>query len=68
MLVPDERLADPVSEAAVRLGISRSRLYHEIKNGRISAVKAGGRTLVTREAQMSWLASLPVAASFGRHA
>lgn len=52
-------LADGVAEACLRLGISIPTFYREVKAGRLVAVKAGRRTLCTREAQAAWLASLP---------
>ena len=61
MLTNIDRLADPVPAAAERLGISRSRLYREIKAGKITALKAGGRTLISRASQEQWLAALPIA-------
>jgi excisionase family DNA binding protein len=57
----DDRIADPVPQAAARLSVSRSMLYLELKAGRIKAVKARNRTLITREEQQRWLASLPEA-------
>jgi excisionase family DNA binding protein len=40
-------------------GIGQTYTYHEIAEGRLRAVKAGRRTLVTREAADAWLATLP---------
>ena len=57
----DPSLADTVSAASRRLGIGRSSLYLELKQGRISAVKVGRRTLIVRAEQDRWLASLPKA-------
>ena len=56
---PNEPLADPVIVAAGRMGICRAQLYIEIKEGRITARKAGRRTLVERSEQSRWLSSLP---------
>ena len=58
-------LADGIPQAASNLGISRTRLYNEIKAGRIVALRAGGKTLITRTSQEQWLASLPVAPTYG---
>lgn len=55
----EEVLANTVSEAAARLGISRSQLYMEIKEGRMRARKVGSRTLITQEEQCRWLNALP---------
>lgn len=54
-----EPLADPVPIAAGRLGICRAQLYIEIREGRLSARKAGRRTLVERSEQARWLSALP---------
>lgn len=54
-----EPIADSVSDAAARLGVSRSLLYVELKSGRLEALKVRGRTIVSREAQSRWLAALP---------
>lgn len=54
-----EPLADSVTVAAKRLGISRSALYLELKAGRLRGLKAGRRTIISRAAQVDWLAALP---------
>lgn len=59
MTIIPEALADPIPAACARLGIQRATLYRQIQIGALRAVKAGGRTLITREAQASWLNSLP---------
>jgi excisionase family DNA binding protein len=48
-----------ISAACRYAGIARSRLYLEIKTGRVDARKAGRRTLITRESLDAFLASLP---------
>lgn len=53
-----ERVADNIPQACERLGISKTLIYKEIGAGRLKAVKAGRRTLVTRDAQNAWMASL----------
>lgn len=53
-----EPLVDTVTAAAHRLGISRATLYREIKAGKLRAVKAARRTLITRADQEAWVASL----------
>ncbi len=53
-----DRVADNIPQACERLGISKTLIYKEIGAGRLKAVKAGRRTLITRDAQQSWLASL----------
>lgn len=53
-----DRLVDTVTDAAHRLGISRTGIYAQIKAGKLRAVKAGGKTLITRADQEAWVASL----------
>lgn len=43
-----EKLALRMNEAVSIAGLSRSKLYQEIKEGRLKAVKAGGRRLILR--------------------
>lgn len=52
----------PIPAACQYAGLARSRLYLEIKAGRVDARKAGRRTLVMRESLDAFLASLPRAA------
>ena len=58
-----EPLADPVLVAAARLGICRAQLYKELSAGRITARKAGRRTLIERTEQARWMAALPLKAA-----
>lgn len=53
-----EPLVDRVPDAAKRLGLSKTGLYAQIKAGKLRAVKAGGKTLITRADQEAWVASL----------
>lgn len=50
-----------VQAAFRRAGISRTRLYSEIKTGRIVAVKVGRRTLIKLGSLDGWIDSLPEA-------
>jgi excisionase family DNA binding protein len=54
-----DKLAFSPDEAASRASIGRTFIFSEIKNGRLEAVKAGSRTLITRDAMTAWLKSLP---------
>ena len=54
-----DKLAFSPDEAASRAGVGRTFIFSEIKKGRLEAVKAGTRTLVTRDALTGWLKSLP---------
>jgi excisionase family DNA binding protein len=48
-----------IPEFCRRYGIGRTNAYQEIATGRLRALKAGRRTLITHEAAEAWLASLP---------
>lgn len=48
-----------ISEFTKRNGICRSKVYEEIKSGRLTAVKVGIRTLIPLEAERAWRESLP---------
>ena len=54
-----DKLAFSPDEAASLAGVGRTFIFSEIKNRRLEAVKAGSRTLITREAMTAWLNSLP---------
>lgn len=53
------KLAYSIDEAVVASGLSRSFLYEAIKDGRLAAIKAGSRTLVTTDGLRAFLSSLP---------
>ena len=53
------RAALRVNEACTALSISRSKLYQELAEGRIRALKCGRRTLVPTDEITKWLNSLP---------
>lgn len=44
---------------AARNGISVGTVYIEIREGRLSAKKLRKRTIITQQAEDSWLAALP---------
>lgn len=58
--LPSEKLAYGIKEAASALGIGRTTIWRAIKDGKLSAVKIGNRTLIKTEALQAWL-SAPVA-------
>jgi excisionase family DNA binding protein len=47
-----------INEFCRQYGIGRTMAYAEIATGRLRAVKAGRRTLITHNAAEAWLASL----------
>lgn len=42
-------------------GIGKTKLYEEIKEGRLIARKVGSRTIILAEDARSWLRALPIA-------
>lgn len=58
MMQQPEPIADNVVNASIRLGIGKSKLYEQIKAGKIRAAKIGRRRLITRQEQQRWLDSL----------
>lgn len=57
-----DKLAYQVDEAAHATGICRSKIYTEIKRGKLRAVKAGSRRLIMRADLELYLQDLPAAA------
>lgn len=57
---PGEKFVFRTREAAAAAGVSLSKLYLELRAGRLRARKMGGCTVVLREDLMAWLQSLPV--------
>ena len=53
-----ELLAFRVEQFCAATGVSRSRFYGELKEGRLHAVRAGKRILVPRQAAEAWLNQL----------
>lgn len=57
---PSEKLAYGIKEAASALGVSKTTIWRAMKEGKLSAVKVGNRTLIKTDALQAWL-SAPVA-------
>ncbi len=55
----NEVVAYSIDAAAKASHTGRTKLYAEIKSGRLKAIKLGARTLITAEALSEWLNSLP---------
>ena len=53
------RTALRVNEACITLSISRSKLYQELAEGRLRALKCGRRTLIPTTEINAWLRCLP---------
>jgi excisionase family DNA binding protein len=58
-LAARDRLAYPIDEFAEAVGIGRSKLYAEIRAGRLKAKKLGSRTLIMATDGDAYLDSLP---------
>lgn len=55
----DTAMGLSVNEAVRRSSISRSKLYVELKEGRLKARKLGTRTIVLASDLSAWLTALP---------
>ena len=53
------QLALPILEAAKAAGMGRSKLFEEIRDGRLRAVKIGRSTRIRVEDLQAWLDSRP---------
>jgi excisionase family DNA binding protein len=58
--LPSEKIAYGIKEAAIALGVSKTTIWRAMKEGKLSSVKVGNRTLIKTEALQAWL-STPVA-------
>jgi excisionase family DNA binding protein len=52
-------LAYDVLTAAEKVGVGRSTIFEEIKNGNLVARKVGRRTLIRHDDLAAWTAALP---------
>ena len=52
-------LAHSIRQVVQLTGISRSKIYEEIRDGHLRAVKSGHRTLILNADLETYLASLP---------
>lgn len=56
-VLPSEKLAYSIKEAASALGIGRTTIWRAIRDGKLPAVKLGNRTLIRTEALQAWLSA-----------
>lgn len=56
-------LAFQVADASTMMGISRSRLFLEIRGGRIASFKSGRRRLISQKAIDQWIKARDKAAA-----
>jgi len=54
-----DRLAYQVDDLAEALGIGRTKLYAEIRDGKLKAKKLGSRTLIAATEAQAYLDALP---------
>ena len=55
----EERAALSVEQTALISNVGRSKLYREIREGRLVARKVGARTIILRTDREAWLGALP---------
>jgi len=55
------KLAYGIADAVQATSVGRSKIYEEIKAGRLKTFKIGTRTLITPENLSAWLASYQAA-------
>ena len=56
----NERMNWKIKDLATNSGVCRTKIFAEIKAGRLQAVKCGKSTLIPVAAAQEWLRSLPV--------
>ncbi len=56
---PLSRHAFSIDEVAVSIGVGRDKVYDEIRAGRLTAKRAGRRTIITADALRDYLEQLP---------
>jgi hypothetical protein len=55
-----DRVAYPLSEAARVAGVSRTRLFEAVRKQELTIRKAGRASIVTHDALVDWINSLPM--------
>jgi excisionase family DNA binding protein len=53
------RIAYQIDDAAAAVGVSRPRIYNAVRDGEITARKAGRATLIEADELRRWIRSLP---------
>ncbi|RWD62554.1 MAG: helix-turn-helix domain-containing protein [Mesorhizobium sp.] len=56
----DQKIGLTIEEAVDRSGIGRTKIFQAIKDGKLTARKAGRRTIILSEDLSNFLKSLPV--------
>ena len=65
-MIDDKRLLLSLAEAAETLGIGRTRLLAEVKEGRLGTVRVGRRRMVMPQELEAYVGRLAAAAEGGR--
>lgn len=55
-----EKLAFSIAEFCRRFGVGRTKVYEEVRQGRLRARKIGRRTIITKDDADDWLQQLPL--------
>lgn len=58
-VLPSEKLAYSIKEAAAALRIGRTTLWRAVKDKKLAITKLGNRTLIPADALRAWIASTP---------
>jgi excisionase family DNA binding protein len=61
-----QKVAYSIHEALKATGLGRTRLYQEIRSGRIQIVKVGRRTLIPSRSLEQWLTTLSAGKDFSK--
>ncbi len=61
--MPDVVRLNSIKDAAIRLGLSRSKVYEEMDSGRLRSVRVGRRRLITESALVDYIEYLVEAAT-----
>ena len=56
---PNGKYALSIEEFSEQFSIGKTKIYSEIKRGRLKAKKLGRRTLITLDAAHEWINALP---------
>lgn len=57
-VLPSEKLAYSINEAAIALSVGRTTLWRAIKDKKLATVKFGNRRLIPVDALRAWIATL----------
>lgn len=58
-VAPAARISFTVDDLIAATGLGRSKIYEQVRAGRLRAIKIGGRTMFMRVDVERWLAAAP---------